>query len=54
MLASYCDLKRRVTTPEYASNVDVLPLQLIEEHVGLERGAYPECPVLNARLVGSQ
>jgi hypothetical protein len=47
-------LKRRVTAPDHASDADVLPLQLIEEHVGLERGTYPECPVLDTRLVGVQ
>lgn len=43
-----------MTTPNHASDVDVLPLLLIEEHVGLKRGAYPECPVLDTRLVGMQ
>ena len=37
---------------DLASDVDVLPLQLIEEHVGLERGAFPECPVLEELVRG--
>ena len=43
-----------MTAPDHASDIDVLPLQLIEEHVGLERGAHPECPILDTRLVGMQ